>query len=125
MSKATTTTTTAALRIARTAIKQAGGRRNIRTPRVIPIPKVGGLLPLIPLFAGLSAVGALLGGSAGVAKTVIDAQKGKKELQETSRHNQTMEAIALGKQQQKFGSGLYLKRRGAQGFGLYLHKQKN
>lgn len=83
--------------------------------RIIPVPKTGGFLPLIPLFAGLSALGALTGGAAGVAKTVLDAKAAKDKLAEASRHNQTMEAIAIGKK----GDGLYLKpyRRG---YGLFL-----
>ncbi|XP_050064335.1 uncharacterized protein LOC126553220 [Aphis gossypii] len=43
-----------------------------RVPRVIPIPKTGGMLPLIPIFAGLSALGALTGGIANVVKTVSE-----------------------------------------------------
>jgi len=42
------------------------------TPRVIPIPKAGGMLPLIPIFAGLSALGSLTGGAAAVAKIVTE-----------------------------------------------------
>ncbi|KAJ8939040.1 hypothetical protein NQ318_007671 [Aromia moschata] len=74
-------------------------------PRVLPLPKTGGILPLLPIFAGLSALGTLTGGSAPVAKTVLDAKAKGKRLEETQRHNSKMEAIALGKQ----GSGLYLK----------------
>lgn len=43
---------------------------NKKIPRVIPIPKRGGMLPLIPIFAGLSALGALTGGISNVVKTV-------------------------------------------------------
>jgi hypothetical protein len=39
-------------------------------PRIIPIPKTGGMLPLLPIFAGLSALGSLTGGIANVVKTV-------------------------------------------------------
>lgn len=46
--------------------------KKIRVPRVIPIPKTGGMLPLIPIFAGLSALGALTGGIANVVKTVSE-----------------------------------------------------
>lgn len=104
-----------AIKIALSAAKNVvkGKRKSISTPRVIPIPKVGGVLPfLIPLFAGLSAVGALSGGAASIAKAVNSASNAKKELDESQRHNKTMEAIAMGK-------GLYLKpyRRG---LGLYL-----
>jgi hypothetical protein len=41
-----------------------------QTPRIIPIPKTGGMLPLIPIFAGLSSLGSLAGGVAGIVKTV-------------------------------------------------------
>lgn len=45
-----------ALKGAREAVNKAGGKRNIITPRVLPVPsKVGGFLPfLVPLFAGLA-----------------------------------------------------------------------
>lgn len=46
--------------------------KKTRVPRVIPIPKTGGMLPLIPIFAGLSALGALTGGIANVVKTVSE-----------------------------------------------------
>lgn len=100
-----------------TASKLALGsikKKKITQPktRIINIPKTGGILPLIPIFAALSALGSLGGGAAAVAKAVGDAKSAKKDLQEKERHNKTMEAIALGK-------GLHLgpyKR----GFGLYL-----
>jgi hypothetical protein len=107
----------AALKAARMSVKQAGGKRKIKIPRVIPLPKVGGIIPLIPLFAGLSALGTLTGGAAGVAKAVNDAKIAGEKLKESQRHNETMEAIALGKK----GSGLYLKKYKT-GYGLYLKK---
>lgn len=110
-----------AVKVARSAVKGAGGRKKIKTPRILPLPKSGGILPLIPIFAGLSALGALTGGAAGVAKAVIDARDSKKKLEESERHNKNMEAIALGKQ----GSGMFLKPY-KKGMGLYLKKeQKN
>ncbi|KAL7294509.1 hypothetical protein TKK_0012500 [Trichogramma kaykai] len=89
---------------AREAVKKAGGRKKVKIPRVLPVSgKIGGALPfLIPLFAGLSAVGALGGGAAGIAKAVNDAKAAERQLHETKKHNRKMEAIALGK-------GLYLK----------------
>lgn len=107
---------TTALRAARLAIKKAGGRKNIRIPRIIPFEaKSGGILPLIPIFAGLSALGSLAGGASAIAKTVIDAKNAKKNLEENQRHNKAMESI---------GRGLYL-RKSKRGFGLFLKKQKN
>lgn len=107
-----------ALTKAREAVKQAGGRKKVLVPRVLPIPeKVGGVLPfLIPLFAGLSATGALVGGAAGVAKAVNTAKAAERQLQENRRHNETMEAIALGK-------GLYLKPH-KKGFGIHVEAKK-
>ena len=62
----------AALKKARTSVKGAGGKNKGKFPRVLPVPKnrMGGFL--VPLFAGLSATGALAGGAAGVAKAVND-----------------------------------------------------
>lgn len=93
-----------ALKSARIAVRKAGGKRKVKKPRVLPVPhKVGGFLPfLVPIFAGLSAIGALSGGAAGIAKAVNDTRAAKKQLEESQRHNKTMEAIALGK-------GLHLK----------------
>lgn len=95
------------------ALKKASNiKKQIKPTRVIPVPKVGGFLPLIPLFAGLSALGALSGGAAGIAKAVNDAKSARQELEESKRHNRTMESIALGK-------GLYLKPYKT-GLGLFL-----
>jgi len=44
-------------------------KKKTSLPRVISIPKTGGMLPLIPIFAGLSALGSLTGGIANVVKT--------------------------------------------------------
>lgn len=94
-------------------------------PRVIPVPKIGGALPIVPIFAGLSALGALMGGSSSVANAVIATINAKKRLAENKRHNEMMEAISLGKSTSSSssssnhnGKGLFLapyKR----GFGLY------
>lgn len=99
------------------ALKAAGNIKKTQTlkpsPRVIPVPKTGGFLPLIPIFAGLSALGALSGGAAGIAKAVNDAKAAREQLQESQRHNKAMEAIAVG------GKGLYLKPYKS-GLGLFL-----
>lgn len=90
---------------------------NFHLPRIIPIPKTGGILPLIPIFAGLSALGALAGGAAGIAKTVNEYKAAQQNLKESERHNKTMESIAIGK-------GLYIKPY-KKGNGLYLKSSKN
>lgn len=104
------------LTAAKRAVKAAGGKKKVRVPRAIPIPKVGGFLPfLIPLFAGLSAAGALAGGASGIAKAVNDASAAKKQMEEIKRHNMEMEATSLGNQ----SSSLYLKPRKKR-YALYL-----
>lgn len=96
---------------ARQFIRDAGGRRNIRIPRVLPLPKTGGFLPLIPIFAALSAVGGISGGVAAVAKTIVGARNAQKQLEESKRHNKEMESIAMGR-------GLYLRKHRS-GLGLF------
>ena len=68
---------------------------------------------LIPIFAGLSTIGALSGGATGIAKTINDTAAAKRKLEEAKRHNQVMEQINLG-------MGLYLKFHKT-GSGLRLH----
>lgn len=98
--------------------ESSNNKRNIKKPRVIRVPKTGGVLPLIPIFAGLSALGALSGGAAGIAKAVIEAKDATRQLKENQRHNKTMEAISMGR-------GLYLRPHKT-GLGLYLNpNQKN
>lgn len=87
-------------------------KRKIKNPRIISVPKTGGFLPLIPIFAGLSALGALGGGAAGIAKAVNDAKAATEQLKEAKRHNKMIEAIAMSK-------GLYLKPY-RKGLGLHL-----
>lgn len=92
-----------ALNSAKKEVKNSGGRSKINKTRVIPLPKkMGGVLPLVPIFAGLSAVGALTGGAAGIAKAINDASAARKQLEESKRHNKVMENVSIGK-------GLYLK----------------
>ena len=105
-----------AIRVALSAAKQLKKKINPNVAgRVIQIPKVGGVLPLIPIFAALSALGSLGGAAAGVAKAVNDTRAAKKQLEETNRHNRTMESIAMGK-------GLYLKPYKT-GLGVFLRPQ--
>lgn len=89
--------------------------KKIRHPksRIIKIPKTGGILPLIPIFAALSALGSLGGGAAAVAKAVGDAKAAANDLNEKKRHNQAMEAVTVGK---GISLGPYKS-----GFGLYLN----
>lgn len=85
--------------------RKTNAQKKKKKPRIIKGPKKGGILPLLPIFAGLSALGALSGGAAQIAKAVNAAKNDRKQLSESLRHNKTMEAIAMGK---KSGSGLPL-----------------
>lgn len=99
------------------ALKSAKAlKKKISQNRIVKIPKTGGFLPLIPIFAGLSALGTLTGGAAAIAKAVNDAKAAKIQLAEAQRHNKTMESIAIGK-------GLYMRPYKA-GLGLFLNPAK-
>lgn len=107
---------------AKRIITSVGSKKNIKIPRVIPIPtttKEGGVIPfLLPIFAGLSALGSLAGGAAGVAKVIHDAGATKKQFEEGVRHNKKMEIIA----QTKKGEALYLKPYKKGGSALYFKR---
>lgn len=92
-------------------------KTEVKIPRIIPVPKTGGVLPLIPIFARLSALGALAGGTTSIIKTINEAQNAKELLSESQRHNRMLESVALSKTHT--GGGLYLKPY-KQGYGLYL-----
>lgn len=109
--------TKAAIKVA----KQMKRKNTIVKPRIIPVPKTGGLLPLVPLFAGLSALGALTGGVSNVFKTVNELRNAKQQLEQNKNHKGM--GIALGKRG-KNGSNIYIKPY-KQGYGLYLANQKN
>lgn len=112
----------AAVNVALSHVKEMKRSKNITKPRIIPLPKTGGLLPLIPIFAGLSALGALAGGASSVIRTIDEAKQARAALGESEKHNRMMEAIAIGKSTK--GSGLYLSPY-KKGLGLYLKPYKS
>lgn len=75
-----------AIDLAIAAAKELVTDSSIKLPRMIPVPKTGGVLPLIPIFAGLSAAGSLAGGAAGVARVIKEFKEAKKRLAELKRH---------------------------------------
>lgn len=108
-----------AVNVALASTRKVKKGKNIIEPRTIKLPSIkGGVLPLVPIFAGLGALGSIVGSAAGVASAINNFRKGQKELSENKRHNETMEAIALG---QKSGGGYYLHRPKA-GRGYYLKR---
>lgn len=104
-----------AIKIARKEIQKTfrGRKSKVVIPRVIKLPKTGGFLPLIPILTGLGALGALASGSSAIANAVMNAKKAKQQLEEQTRHNKTIEAIAIGK-------GLYLKPY-KKGYGIFMN----
>ncbi|KAJ8932432.1 hypothetical protein NQ318_014381 [Aromia moschata] len=64
--------------------------------------KKGGILPLIPIFAGLSAPGGPKWWDGRDNKSNIRNKNAKEQLEESQRHNKRMESIAMGK-------GLYMR----------------
>lgn len=110
-----------ALLAARQRIKRLGGSKRIKIPRIIQVPRRGGFL--MPLLAGISALGGLSGGISQIVKAVNETKAAQKQLEEAKRHNKTIESVMLGSSKTKKGAGIYLKpyRRG---LGLFIH-QKN
>lgn len=104
----------AATKIALEAVKRNKRGNTVIHPRTIKLPTyAGGVLPLIPIFAGLSALGALTGSTASIVNAINSARSAQRELQESKRHNTTMESIAIGKGYYLYatpkGRGYYLK----------------
>lgn len=106
----------AAIELAIAAAKEFASDLPMGIPRIIPVPKTGGFLPLIPIFAGLSTVGSLAGGAAGIAKAVSAINSAKKRLSKLKQSNEKMNDVCIGQ-------GLQLKQHGS-GLGIYT-TQKN
>lgn len=98
-----------AVRIASTAVR--GVRTKAPRNRIIPVPKRGGVLPLVPIFAGLSALG-LAGKAKSISQAINNYRKAQNQLKESKTDN-----VAVGK-------GVYL-RPYKQGMGLYLKPSCN
>lgn len=52
------------------AKKHVRTRKTCKKPRVINVPKTGGAMSLIPIFAALSALGTMAGGASNIVKTM-------------------------------------------------------
>lgn len=94
------------------ALENSGGVS--RQPRIIPIPKTGGVLPLVPIFAGLSALGSLAGG----ASAVYNALRSTKENRDSGA-NMGKRGVEIGKSAR--GDGVFL-RPYKKGYGIYVDK---
>jgi len=78
-----------------------------RVPRIIPISKSGGALSLIPILAGISALGGAASGVSSIVKAIGDIIDAKKRF-------------SSGEKKQ-IGNGLYLAPYKKNGYGLYLN----
>lgn len=108
-------TVQSAIKVAVASIKKLKKGKKVRSPRIIKLPPTvsGGVLPLIPIFAGLSALGSVVGSAAGIVNAINNANAAQKTLEEKKRHNKRIEDIAIGKgyflKTSKDGKGYYLK----------------
>lgn len=91
-------TVDSAIKIAVRSVNKAKKENEIKTPQTIKMPPIsGGVLPLIPIFAGLGALGSIVGSAASVANAINQTKKAQEELAENQRHHAIIEAIAIGK----------------------------
>lgn len=93
------------------ALKAIGSRAGVRKmskTRIIPIPKTGGMLPLIPIIAGISKIGAIAGGTSAIVnalRDIVNLRKNMKNSSDTTQH--------------QVGNGLFLAPH-RKGYGLFL-----
>lgn len=121
-----------AIKVAVASIRKSKRGKKVNAPRTIQLPAstvTGGLLPLVPIFAGLGALGSIVGSTAGIFNAMNQAKNAQTELEESKRHNKTMEAIAIDATN-KSGRGFFLHPPRKDGKGFYLssknyHAAKN
>jgi len=80
----------------------------IKHPRIIPIPKVGGALPLIPILAGISSLGSIASGASSIVKAVRDIIEAKRQLSGGNKEGR-----------KSVGNGMFLAPH-RKGYGLFL-----
>lgn len=111
-------TVDSAIKLAVASVKKMKKGKRVNSPRTIKLPKyTGGVLPLIPIFAGLSALGSVASSAAGIYRAINRVKGAEKQLEESKRHNARMEAITIN--HEKTGNGFYLKP-DMSGGGFYL-----
>ena len=87
--------------------------------------KEGGILPLIPILAGIfGATAAAAGTAAGVAKTVSDSREAQKKSIEIEKAQEELKQLkAQNKQNVVKGEGLYLDPYQGRGIGKFFKEQ--
>lgn len=102
----------AAIKAAKQSMKHKS-KHMLKKPRVIPIPKKGGFLPLIPILGALAAAGSLAGGVTTAAKNIY-------EMVQKKDPSKARDSIPHA-----LGNGMYMAPY-KKGMGLYLTPyQKN
>ncbi len=91
------------------ARKEVNGKkkRKIKVPRIIPIPKTGGAIPLVPILTGIAAAKTIAGGVDTVVNAVKNIVEAKRKI-----FPGTKETVPVGK-------GMFLSGRN-KGYGLFL-----
>lgn len=93
-------------------LRAVGSRKAIKKlsgTRIIPIPKTGGMLPLLPIIGSISKIGAIAGGVTAIVNAIRDIVNLRKSMKNSPNDGQ----------QHQVGNGLFLSpyRRG---YGLFL-----
>ncbi len=89
------------------ARKRAKGKKPVKVLRVIPIPKTGSVLPLVPILAGIAAVKTIVGGVDTIVNTDKNIVDAKRKIFPGFK-----ETVPVGK-------GMFLSGR-TKGYGLFL-----
>lgn len=88
--------------MAKQALSSIGTKNIIRSKRrIIQIPKIGGYLPPIPIFAALGGFGSIGCGTSETAKAVNDAKAMKEKLEKKEKQHSNGTGTV--------GKGLYLR----------------
>lgn len=100
-----------AIDLAFAAIKELASDSKTEIPRVIPLPKTGGFLPLLSIVTGLSAAGALVKRSSTITKMLNKIKNAHNTWKAMKNLNETFEPLSVGNGLQlkpyKDGLGLY------------------
>lgn len=107
-----------AIKVAVASIKKRKVGKRIKKPRTIKIPNTysGSALQLIPIFAGLSALGSFASSVTGVVNGLRQFQNAKQNLIKNKHLNGAMQNNMIGN---KSGNGFYLHA-SKSGNGFYL-----
>lgn len=100
------------------SVKDLKHGENVKIPRVLKLPKMGGnLQSILPILSALSAIGSITASTVGVAKSIKDIQVARKQLMESNQHQHNMSG------EEKVGRALnllYKPNENIKGSGFYL-----